>query len=207
MRGPGVALVFKKGRGLAHSLRIEVNLNARAPKPLPWIVKSAAVADSEDLSASRITNFVYQELVPHELPLDQGAGLCALLTGSCFDHHFSAVFSLYRDHDQPDSIVFEVDAADRCRGLVETLSTTYLVSCLAGTIDAKRTTGNSLAWRADDPGGGVLELIAAPPAKLGEPPSPGAGRSIAIHAQIDPHTHTQRLHYRWRWASCSDLTR
>ena len=56
-----------------------------------------------------------------------------LLTGSSFNHHFSAVFSLYRDAEQPDSIVLDVDVADRFRGPVEKLAATYLSGDVAGS--------------------------------------------------------------------------
>ena len=63
-----------------------------------------------------------------------------LLTGSCFNHHFSAVFSLYRDRETPECIVLDVDIADRCRGPVEKLAATYVVSgrtvCTGGSRSA-----------------------------------------------------------------------
>ena len=109
------------------------------------------------IGGRRIGNPVYQELVPHELASDPARGICALLTGSCFDHHFSAVFSLGRDRDAPESVVLEIDVADRCRGPVEKLAATYLVTGHSkdAAIETVRASASSLTWIVD---GGILEL-------------------------------------------------
>jgi hypothetical protein len=206
MHGPGVAVAFSQASGLMHALRIETGPNAAAIGRKPFLLQATTVALQEDEQSlgRRIGNPVFQELVPHELPRDQGDGICALLTGSCFNHHFSAVFSLGRDQDVPGRIVFDIDAADRCRGPVEKLAATYIVSCPDVAIETSAATARSLIW---DVGGGSLELVALPPAEIDEPRSSREGMKVQIQARIEPHTHTQRLHYCWRWASCPDLTR
>ena len=203
MRGPGVAVAFSQARGLVHALRIEARPGVAAK---PWLVQAASVPDDENQQRDgrRIGNPLYQELVPHELAHSRGRGICALLTGSCFEHHFSAVFSLGRDQDAPERIVLDIDAADRCRGPVEMLAATYIVSCANATIETRNATDSSLVWRV---AGGILELVALSPAIIDEPGSSGEGIKVQVQARIDPNTHTQRLHYRWRWASCPDLTR
>ena len=45
----------------------------------------------------------------------QDAGRCLLLTGTYFQHHFSAAVTLGIDPERPDSPVLDVDVADRCR--------------------------------------------------------------------------------------------
>ena len=50
---------------------------------------------------TRIVSPVYQELQRHESAGDQTGGVCLLLTGQFFQHHFSAAFSLFRDPDSP----------------------------------------------------------------------------------------------------------
>jgi hypothetical protein len=209
MRGPGVRVTFTKARELIHSLRIDAGTGTADAGSAPWFLEAstAALPNRQDQSSSRIANPIYQELMPHELSSSQGTGICALLTGSGFDHHFSAVFSLFREHQAPDWITFEVDVADRCRGPVESLAATYLINSTAGAIKLKSGTQGALTWAAGGDEAGVLELIAVAPATISDDPSLHLDRTIGIHAQIDPRTHTQRLHYRWRWASCSEFNR
>jgi hypothetical protein len=206
MHGPGIAVSFTQERGLVHAMRIEARSSAAAIGVTPWVVraKSAPEQDDDLFDGRRIGNPVYQELVPHELAHDRSGGVCALLTGSCLDHHFSAVFSLGRDKVAPELIVFDIDVADRCRGPVEKLAATYIVSCDDGAVETKSTAASSLVWGV---AAGELELAALPPAKIIGPSSSGEGMRVQVQARIDPNTHTQRLHYRWRWASCPDLTR
>jgi hypothetical protein len=206
MRGPGVAVAFSQSRGLVHAFRIEPGPSAAATGLKLCLMQAASVPDQEHEQSGgrRIGNPLYQELVPHELAHDQSGGICALLTGSCFNHHFSAVFSLGRDQDAPGCIVFDIDVADRCRGPVEKLAATYIVCCPDLAIETTGARSSSLIWEV---GGGLLELVALPPAIIDEPTSSCEGMRIQIQARIEVHTHTQRLHYRWRWASCPDLTR
>jgi hypothetical protein len=206
MRGPGVAIVFSRARGFSHALRVGKGASSEAIELEPKLLQAASVPDEADdqFDGRQIGNPLYQELVPHEQGRERGRGTCALLTGSCFNHHFSGVFSLGWDQDAPDRLVFDVDVADRCRGPVEKLAATYVVTGADVAIEAETATANSLIFRV---GRGLLELAAAPPAIIDAPGSSGGGIRIQIQARIDPQTHTQRLHYRWRWASCEGLTR
>ena len=63
-----------------------------------------------------------------------GPGLCLLLTGTFFKHHFSAVVSLGIDPDRPDGLVLDVDVADRCRAPVDSLAATYTVRLDSGAL-------------------------------------------------------------------------
>jgi hypothetical protein len=206
MRGPGIAIVFRHGTGLVHSLRIEAGSSSAAIASAPWLIQAASVPeqDAEQLDRRRIGNPLYQELVPHALADDQRSGICALLTGSYFDHHFSAVFSLGRDKESTGRVVFDIDVADRCRRPVEELAATYIVNCADEPIEHNRTNERSLVWRV---AAGDLELVALPPATILDPGSSSEGLRVQVQALVDPHTHTQRLHYRWRWANCPDLSR
>jgi hypothetical protein len=208
--GPDIAVLLAQGAsGLVHGLRI----GSRASPPARIALKHAIIAadslpesDDKQLDERRIENPVYQEFVPHELTSGPGEGIGALLTGSCFDHHFSAVFSLGRDRDEPECIVLEIDVADRCRGPIERLAATYIITGKFQDVTSEpvRATARSVTWDLD---GGVLELEALAPAIIEEPSSSGDGVKVQILARIDPQTYTQRLHYRWRWASCADRTR
>jgi hypothetical protein len=206
LRGPGVGVVFSRARGFSHLLRVANGASAAPIELDPGIVQAASVPNEENVlfDGRRIGNPLYQELVPHEQGHDRGRGVCALLTGSCFNHHFSGVYSLGWDQDAPERIVLDVDVADRCRGPVEKLAATYIVSGALVAIEPETASANSLIFRVDR---GLLELVAVPPAIIDPPSSFGGGIRIQIQARIDPQTHTQRLHYCWRWASCEDLTR
>jgi hypothetical protein len=211
MYAPGVALVFRRERGLGFTHAIHFNSDAgnRAIALESAIVWSARFTDPDidGAQGAWIDDPVYQELVLHEPSGARETGLCALLTGSCFDHHFSAVFSLFRDPETPRSIVLDVDVADRCRGQVEKLAATYFVSQSVSCRDTIHATASSAAWQSVSSRSGRLELIAAPPSTLDLSTSSSPGARVQILAEIDKKTHTQRLRYRWRWASSSDLTR
>ncbi len=209
MRGPGIEVSFSHGNAWDHRIRFDGGSTASGPGRPRLLVRPAAENEDEIEPAEpgRIANPVYQAFVPHELAPSRGPGLCALLTGSCFDHHFSAVLSLYPDPELPARVVFEVDLADRCRGSVDMLAATYLISDPARSETLLDVRSNRVAWRGARPGDGLLELIATPPAMIGDQTPFSASSRVQVLARIDPNTHTQRLHYRWRWASCADLTR
>ena len=150
LHAPGISLVFSRDRGLAHALWVDSGSAAPAIGLESWLVRSGEFTDQEieeaqgrrknphpvprpEREGAIIDNPVYQEIVPHELAHERRTGVCALLTGSCFDHHFSAVFSLYRELKTPQCIVLDVDVADRCRGSIEKLAATYSVSERSGT--------------------------------------------------------------------------
>jgi hypothetical protein len=197
MRGLAAAVVFSEARDFAHALRIGKRQTGTASGVERWQLEAASSPAPADqgLNGRRIENPVYQGLVP--LPRE-AHGIGALLTGSCFDHHFAAVFSLGRDRDAPGFTRLEIDVADRCRGEVEKLAATYLVTRADAVIETTSVTAQSVTWALN---GGVLELIAIAPAIIGLPSNSGEGMRVQIQAIIDPQTHTQRLHYCWRWAT------
>src|SRR5262249_8957823 len=157
-----------------------------------WIqVASAPLPENPEFDPKRVSNPTYQEFVTHELPKTQVPGICALLTGSCLAHHFSAVFSLHGDPDEPERVVFEVDLADRCRTPVEKLAATYIVSHPVEAFDVSRAAANSILWDARKAGRGSLALVALAPANIPEPRSCSLGTRVEILAQIDTSSHTQ----------------
>jgi hypothetical protein len=209
MHAPGVAVVFRGELGLDHALCVDLQPDGPAGRVETWLAKSAVFSDPQiqEGAGRRIDNPVYQEVVPHELSAGPGEGLCALLTGSCLNHHFSAVFSLYREPEMTGCIVFDVDVADRCRGPVEKLAATYVVGGSLRGAGPKQVSAKSVEWQGEAPHHGRLELIAIPIATV-ELSTLSSGEPCAqIRAEIDPESHTQRLRYRWRWASNSELTR
>jgi hypothetical protein len=144
---------------------------------------------------------VYQELVKHELSPDAGDRICVLLTGSYFQHHFSAVFSVYRDQVTPSSIVLDVDLADRCRAPTQMVAATYAVDHVEGNPLPFVADSGSVVWRGGPLDHGVLELVADPPAVLATPVIRESSTLVRATARIDSGSFTHRLHYRWRWTS------
>ena len=104
--GRELRIAFTQARGLVHCAAHRRRDRARLRLgSTPWLVQATSTPRSrmtEQCDERESSTRVYQELVPHELRSDQRRGICALLTGSCFDHHFSAVFSLCRDPDAPE---------------------------------------------------------------------------------------------------------
>ena len=122
----------------------------------PWRI------DSDRDDPARVVSPVYQEVQHHKL-LD-GPGLCGLLTGQLAQHHFSAAVKLFRDVEQPDRLVVDIDVADRCRAPVESLAATYLVRLDSGALaDASP---RMIAWNPAGPSRARLELDVEPPSVL-----------------------------------------
>jgi hypothetical protein len=204
MCAPGVSISFTRANGLVHSLRLRCKPGSEDADEYRSGQRFVSVSpksecDIEPADPGRVFNPVYQELVKHELPQDRGPGLCLLLTGSCFQHHFSAVFSLYRDRVMPSSIVFDVDLADRCRAPIKKLAATYSVNHIEGEPELIDACPRAVAWRGGPLGEGMLELLAEPPALVARPEPLQSSTWVQVEARIDPQTFTQRLHYRWRW--------
>jgi hypothetical protein len=209
MHGPGIAVVFGGEHGIGHALCDDSRSGMAASGREDWLVKSAVFSDQEILEGQglRIDNPVYQEVVPHGFAGETGTGLLALLTGSCLNHHFSAVFSLYCEPEAAGCIVLDVDVADRCRGPVEKLAATYVIGAKSFGVEPKHVSAHSVEWRSEDPQHGRIALIAIPFATVDLRTSSSGEMCVQIQARIDPESHTQRLRYRWRFTSSSDVTR
>jgi hypothetical protein len=187
MCGPGLQVTFARTGGRwTHRLEfdgIEVVL--------------AVESDPERDDAARVVSPVYQEIQHHDIL--NAPGLCALLTGQLAQHHFSAAVSLFRDLEQPNHLVLDIDVADRCRAPVESLAATYLVRLDSGAlVDAgpKR-----IVWNPGGPSRGRLELDVEPPSVLALAEAGRHATRVQALAAIQTGTFTHRLRYRWRWTS------
>ena len=112
---------------------------------------------------------MYQEIHRHDS--DANSSLCLLLTGTFFQHHFSAAVTLGIDPERPHSLVFDVDVADRCRAHVATLAATYTVRLDSGAL--KDASPQAITWEALGPDEHRLELLAIAPSYAG----PGRSRA------------------------------
>jgi len=172
-------------------------------RPALHAAARALESDAERDAPGRVMSPVYQEIHRHHLA--GGAGLCCLLTGLMFQHHFSAVVTLLADAAQPGIALLEFDVADRCRARVETLAATYLVAFDSSELaDADP---HRIVWTGGTLGQAQLELIAPPPAALALAEAGRQATRVQAVALVEPATFTHRLFYRWRWTSVSSLTR
>jgi hypothetical protein len=152
---------------------------------------------------ARITSPVYQEIHRHDRAGQEG--LCYLLTGLVFQHHFSAVVTLRADAADPLALVLEFDVADRCRAEIKTMAATYQV-----TLDSSELAdadSHTIVWAEGKLGQARLELLAPPPAVLALAEAGRQATRVQAVARIDPATFTHRLRYSWRWTSVSSFTR
>jgi hypothetical protein len=192
--GPGLRLTFARlGALWTHS--IFAADESGCDVELVRTVESDAVRDDP----SRVVSPVYQEIQRHEIA--PGSGVCLLATGTLYQHHFSAVISLCDDPDHPGSLMLDVDVADRCRRVVESLAATYTVRLDSGALVAANP--ECIAWdlRGENPARLSLEAVAPSTLVMAE-----AGRSatrVQIMAALESGLFTHRLHYRWCWASRS----
>ena len=88
MAGPGLRLAFARfGERWTHRLELSGEDESE--------IASAVESDLERDSPGRVVSPVYQEIHRHERALEPG--LCLLLTGRLFQHHFSAAVDLRID--------------------------------------------------------------------------------------------------------------
>ena len=196
MCGPGIGAAFTRvGPIWAHALLVP-----RADSPT--LVRTVE-SDPERGDPARVVSPVYQEIRRHDCAAD--AGLCLLLTGTFFQHHFSAAVTLGIDRERPDSPVLDVDVADRCRAQVAALAATYTVRLDSGAL--KDASPQAIIWEAFGPEIRRLELVATAPSTLALAEAGRNATRVQILAAIDPGSFTHRLRYRWRWTTNSGLTR
>jgi hypothetical protein len=154
---------------------------------------------------TRVVSPVYQEIHYHEVTGAQARGLCFLLTGRLFQHHFSAAVSLSRAPESPGLIVLDIDVADRCRSAVSSLAATYLVGL--GSSDLVDAGPQGIVWAGGALGPGRLELRCDLPSVLALAEAGRRATRVQAVAAIDAANFTHRLRYRWRWESSSGLIR
>jgi hypothetical protein len=151
----------------------------------------------------RVVSPVYQDIQRHQGA--EGSGLCLLATGTLYQHHFSAVVALEDDPGRPGGLVVDVDVADRCRRAVESLAATYTVRLDSGALVAAGP--EAIEWEIGGGSGFRLALEAVAPSTLVMAEAGRSATRVQILAALDAGGFTHRLHYRWRWASRSGLTR
>jgi hypothetical protein len=163
----------------------------------------AVETTTESDAPARITSPVYQEIHRHDRTGQQG--LCCLLTGLVFQHHFSAVVSLSAAVLEPATSLLEFDVADRCRTEVSTIAATYLVTFDSSELaDAD---SHRIVWEGGKLGQARLELLAPPPAALALAEAGRQATRVQVVGVVEKANFTHRLRYSWRWTSASSLTR
>lgn len=167
-------------------------------------VVSAVEGDPGRDAPDVVVSPVYQEVHRHEFAGDRFHGVCLLLTGQSFQHHFSAAVSLFRDPASPRYIVYEVDVADRCRSPVSFLAATYSVRL--GAIELIGGGPHEVAWAGSTLGDGRLELECDLPSGLTLVEAGPAASRVQVLARLEPDSSTHRLRYRWRWDSSGNVT-
>jgi hypothetical protein len=195
MCGPGLLIAFvRTGVLWTHSLVV--------PGAAGFEIARAVETDRERDDPGRIVSPVYQDIQRHASA--PGSGLCLLLTGTLYKHHFSAAISLGHDPDRPDGMMLDVDVADRCRSAVENLAATYTVGLDSGKL--ARAGPEAIAWDKFGAGEGGLEIEAVAPSTLVLAEAGRSATRVQVLAAIQPGGFTHRLHYRWRWTSRSGFT-
>lgn len=192
IRGPLARItLLRTADRWTHELALGPGVDADATPPL--IQTEETAPDHAD--PTRIVSPVYQELQRHLFAGDGGRGICVLLTGHLFQHHFSAAVSFSRDPADPRRIVLDVDLADRCRAPVASLAATYLVRLGGGDLaDANDT---SVTWSVA--GLDRLELTCDIPGRLALAEAGRTATRVQALAGLHPTLFTHRLRYRWRW--------
>jgi hypothetical protein len=196
LSGPSWTVRFDRaGDRWTHSLRFDIADHDRAE------VVRAVESQPERDDPARIVSPVYQELHRHETASDKTDGICLLLTGRFFQHHFSAAISLFREADSPRFVVLDFDVADRCRSPVASLAATYLVRL--GSSELAEGEPQEISWNQGNLLPGRLELRCGPPCGLALAEAGNQATRVQALAAIDAATFTHRLRYRWRWESSS----
>ncbi len=193
--GPGIGVGFvRTGDRWTHGLTIPDESGLEVAR----VVEGQSEGDP-----ARVMSPVYQELQRHEPP--GGTGLCLLLTGLWFGHHFSAAVSLTADPEQSEAVTLDFDVADRCRATVESLAATYVVPLGSGTLG--EAAPDRIVWNLDGQHPGRLELLGDSSCSLALAEAGRTAMRVQLLATIHPGVFTHRLRYRWRWTSSVDRTR
>jgi hypothetical protein len=196
MCGPGLRIAFARiGALWTHAFIL--------PGEDGLEVARTVESDPDRDHPGRVVSPVYQDIQRHAGV--HGPGLCLLLTGTLYNHHFSAVIQLGVDPDHPAGLVCDVDVADRCRSPVENLAATYTVRLDSGKLAGAAP--EAITWDNVGPGAGRLELLSTAPSFLVLAEAGRSATRVQVNAAVQPGILTHRLHYRWRWTSSSGLTR
>ncbi len=102
--------------------------------------------------------------------------------------------------------MLDIDVADRCRSPVESLAATYTVGLDSGAL-ARGRAGSDRAGKSTAEVAAGSSSRRLPRAQLVMAEAGRTATRVQVFAAIQPGGFTHRLHYRWRWASSSGLTR
>jgi|GEM_PF-1059580 len=153
-------------------------------------VAQTVESEIEGGDPTRVVSPAYQEIQIQPM----AGGVRLLLTGQLTPHHFSAVLTVSREGD---GIVVEFDVADRCRGPILALASTYLIPLGSGAlIDAN---ASHVVWGGESLGHGQLEFITLQSGTTALAEAGRRGARVQALAPLATATATQRLLYRWRW--------
>lgn len=182
MEAPGFCLTFQRqGDRWEQTLSLADGSQA---------VASSVEGDVARDDAARVVSPTYQEIHRHS----SDDGVVLLLTGRSGPHHYSAVIAA---RCQGPGLAIEFDVADRCRAPLEVLSATYLVPL--GSSDLVEAGPDFVVWGGAALGPGRLEFAADGGGSVALAEAGRRAARVQALARIAPSTHTQRLHYRWRW--------
>jgi hypothetical protein len=196
LHGPGLRLAFARtGAVWTHAISVSDEHGLELVRTVE--------SDPDRDHPGRVVSPVYQELQRHHDAA--GSSVCLLATGTFYRHHFSAVITLKADPDRQGGLMLDVDVADRCRAVVESLAATYTVRLDSGALAG--ACPEAITWEIAGGSAGRLELEAVAPSTLVLAEGGRSATRVQILAAILPGGFTHRLHYRWRWASNSGLTR
>jgi hypothetical protein len=165
---------------------------------------SSEESDPGQDDTGRVVSPVYQELHRHTLS-DESQGVCLLLTGRLFHHHFSAVMTVSADPDRTGAVIVDFDVADRCRADVSSLAATYLVRL--GSSELRDADSHAITWSGGRIGEGVLTFQSKAGANLALAEAGRQGARAQALAFLEPGSFTHRLHYRWLWATTAEAER
>lgn len=160
---------------------------AGAVLPGPLVESVESLADRDD--PARVVSPAYQQFHWER----RGGSAHAMLLGQSGPHHFSAVFTVC---ETPQGAEVKVDVADRCRGDVVELASTYHVRLLGG--DLETADPGRIVW---SPAGSRLILSATAPARIGMAEAGRQATRVQILAQTQAKEYTHRLAYAWQWTA------
>jgi hypothetical protein len=115
-----------------------------------------------------------------------------LLVGQSGPHHFSAVFAM--EETDFEQVSIKVDVADRCRGPVDALASTYNVAATSSNLVGADPT--LAAW---DFGSDRLTFSSVPPAQIVLAEAGRQGTQIQALASPAQDSPTRRFLYTWHW--------
>jgi len=160
---------------------------------LPHTIARSVEWDDRRDDPSRVISPVFQEL---HFQTDVSGIHQALLVGMSGNHHFSAVFSF---GESTEGVAIDVDVADRVRGDVVAVGSTYSVSLASGDLVA--CDESKIVWGVADH---RLLFVAGRDVQIG---LAEAGRQ-ATHVQagivVKPVSPTHRWRYSWHYLRGTD---